>query len=92
MPRVRKLKIVSEETPVDDVRAVRERLNREAGGDIHMLIQQSRAATGKLGSGLGLKIATVSPRAVRLRPAHGTNRLNSMGGRKRSPHSAAPKP
>ena len=31
-----------EETPVDDVRRVRERLSREAGGDVHRLAEESR--------------------------------------------------
>jgi len=32
----------SEPTPVDDVRRVRERLDREAQGDIHVLAEQYR--------------------------------------------------
>ena len=34
----------SEETPVDDVRKVRERLTREAGGNIQELIRRSNEA------------------------------------------------
>ena len=34
----------SEETPVDDVRRVRERLSREAGGDVQALVRRSNEA------------------------------------------------
>lgn len=43
------------ETPVDDVRRVRERLDREAGGDVHELARQSREAARQLRERLGLK-------------------------------------
>jgi hypothetical protein len=55
MPPIKTRKVALEGTPVDDVRVVRERLNREAGGDIHLLIQQSRAATKKFRSRLKIK-------------------------------------
>ncbi len=55
MPQIKTRNVVLEETPVDDVRVVRERLNREAGGDIHLLIQQSRAATEKFRARLKIK-------------------------------------
>jgi hypothetical protein len=44
-----------EETPVDDVRRVRERLDREAGGDIHVLIEQSNKAFEEYRRKLGLR-------------------------------------
>ena len=47
-----------EETPVDDVRRVRERLDREAGGDVHRLAEQSRRVTERLRRKLGLKPTT----------------------------------
>jgi hypothetical protein len=43
-----------EETPVDDVRRVRERFDREAGGDIHRHIEQTRQATERILAELGL--------------------------------------
>lgn len=36
-----------EETPVDDVRRIRERLSREAGGDVHRLMEGSSEATDR---------------------------------------------
>jgi hypothetical protein len=42
-------------TPVDDVRRVRERLAREAGGDIERLAANAERATRKLSKKLGLK-------------------------------------
>ena len=52
----------SEPTPVDDVRGVRERLDREAQSDIHALAEQSRAAVARYLGPLNLKL--VAP------PAH----------------------
>jgi hypothetical protein len=49
--------ISNDETPVDDVRRVRERLDREAGGDIHTLAERSRAAVEKFRTRLNLKIS-----------------------------------
>ena len=43
-------------TPVDDVRRVRERLDREAGGDIGKLIEQSNRAAAPYIKKLGLKM------------------------------------
>jgi hypothetical protein len=48
VPRLR------EETPVDDVRRIRERFDREAGGDIHRHIEQTRQATERILAELGL--------------------------------------
>jgi hypothetical protein len=46
-----------EETPVDEVRRVRERLHRETGGDIHKLAERSQAAVEKFKDKLRLKPA-----------------------------------
>ena len=51
-----------EETPVDDVRRVRERLSREAGGDVRRLADQSRRAAKKYRRKLGLKSAAPATR------------------------------
>ena len=48
-----------EETPVDDVRKIRERFDREAGGDIHKLAEQSRRAFEKYRDKLHLKLVTL---------------------------------
>jgi hypothetical protein len=45
----------AEETPVDDVRKVRERLDREADGDIHALAQAARRTSDELRAKLGLR-------------------------------------
>jgi hypothetical protein len=45
-----------EPTPVDDVRRVRERLSREAGGDIAKLAEQAERVTEQLSKRLGLKV------------------------------------
>jgi len=42
-------------TPVDDVRRVRERLTREAGGDIAKLAEQANRVAEQLRKKLGLK-------------------------------------
>lgn len=46
----------SEPTPVDDVRRVRERLSREAGGDIHKLVEESNRFFEIYREKLGLKL------------------------------------
>jgi hypothetical protein len=46
-----------EETPVDDVRRVRRRLSREAGGNLHQLVEASRRAAEQFQDQLGLKPA-----------------------------------
>jgi len=54
----------AEPTPVDDVRRVRERLDRDAAGNIHTLGERSRAAVEKYRKSLGLKVvATPAPRS-----------------------------
>lgn len=44
-----------EETAVDDVRRVRERLSREAGGDVRKLAEASTRLVEELREQLGLK-------------------------------------
>ena len=51
-----------EETAVDDVRRVRERLSREAGGDMHKLVEEARRIAEQYRQRLGLK--TVKPPAA----------------------------
>jgi hypothetical protein len=46
-----------EETAVDDVRRVRERLSAETGNDVNQLADRARQATEKLRDKLGLKPA-----------------------------------
>lgn len=55
-----------EPTPVDDVRRVRERIDREAQGDIHILAEQCRETVERYRETLKLK--PVAP------PAHETPR------------------
>jgi hypothetical protein len=57
-PRITK----REPTPVDDVRRVRERLSREAGGDIRRLIEDSNRVAQEYRRKLGLKMVKPSPR------------------------------
>ena len=45
----------TEETPVDDVRRVREKLSRETGNDVNRLADHARQAVEKLRDTLGLK-------------------------------------
>jgi hypothetical protein len=49
------------ETPVDEVRRVRERRHREAGGDIRKLIEQSRETVRRYKHQLKLKIVSPPP-------------------------------
>ena len=76
MPRIKKVSTVPERTPVDDVRSVRERLYREAGGDIHLLIQQSREAAEKFRDKLGLKMASTATGPGRFRRSRSGKRVN----------------
>jgi hypothetical protein len=46
----------TEPTPVDDVRRVRERLDREAQGNIHALAEQSQASVERYRGLLNLKL------------------------------------
>jgi hypothetical protein len=45
----------TEETPVDDVRRVREKLSRETGNDVNRLADRARQVAEKLRDKLGLK-------------------------------------
>jgi len=54
-----------EETPVDEVRRVRERLDRESRGDIHKLAELSRAAVEKFREKLKLKSIPPPPSDTR---------------------------
>jgi len=48
-----------EPTPVDDVRRVRERLTREAGGDIAKLAEQANRVAKKLRKKLALRSSSL---------------------------------
>ena len=48
----------AEETPVDDVRRVRERLSEETGNDVNRLADRARETAEKLREQLGLKPPT----------------------------------
>ena len=56
-----------EKTPVDDVRVVRERLSREAGGDIRKLVENSRRFAKEYAAKLGLKIVGADSHSPRRR-------------------------
>lgn len=49
------------ETPVDEVRRVREHRDRKAGGDIHKLVEQSRRTVEKFRKQLKLKVVAPPP-------------------------------
>ncbi len=84
MPRIKKMTAVAQRTPVDDVRIVRERLSREAGGDIHLLIQRSREAAEKFRGKLGLKTILSERRPVRSPPSRRGKHVNPSPVRSRS--------
>jgi hypothetical protein len=50
-------KFVHETTPVDDIRQVRDQLNRNFDGDVRRLAKHAREVTEKLRVQLGLKPA-----------------------------------
>lgn len=54
-----------EETPVDDVRRIRESLDREAGGDVVRLLEQSHEFFEKHWKSLGLKRSSSQIRQTR---------------------------
>jgi len=56
---------IAEPTPVDDVRRVRERFDREAGGNMHALAEQSRAAVERYRAELNLKVVAAPAREPR---------------------------
>lgn len=51
----------TEPTPVDDVRRVRERIDREVQGNIHELVKRSHSAAERYRDALGLKVITPPP-------------------------------
>jgi hypothetical protein len=56
----------SEKTAVDDVRRIRERFSREAGGNVRKLAEQSRLTLEQLGCELGLKMKKLDNRRRRI--------------------------
>ena len=56
-----------EHTPVDDVRRIRERLSREAGGDIRTLAAQSQAFFEKHQHEVNLRVVAAPPTVSALR-------------------------
>lgn len=64
-----------EQTPVDDVRLVRNRISRESGGDIHRQIKESRRVAESYRDTLGLK-TTPAPR-VRGKRRHRSGKSKS---------------
>jgi hypothetical protein len=54
-----------EETPVDDVRCIRERLDREADGNIHKLMEQAKIVANQYSAKLGLKVVQPPSRETR---------------------------
>ena len=57
--------IVPEVTPVDDVRRIRARLLREAGGDVFRLMQRAESVARRLQKRLGLVYAPLPDREIR---------------------------
>jgi len=60
-----------EETAVDDVRRIREQLDRESGGDIRKHVQQTNRVVEALREKLGLKIVQPPDRQQRRDDANG---------------------
>ena len=54
-------KFAPEPPPVDDIRRVRESLNRSYGGDVRRLAAHAREVAEKYRAQLGLKLADVEP-------------------------------
>jgi hypothetical protein len=59
------------QTPVDEVRRVRERRHREAQGDIHKLVGQSRKAVERFRTRLKLKVVAPPTEAKRRKVSGG---------------------
>lgn len=55
----------SEETAVDDVRKVREQIERESGGDLRKHVEQTNQLVEELREKLGLRIVDSPPREKR---------------------------
>jgi pyruvate/2-oxoglutarate/acetoin dehydrogenase E1 component len=60
MSRIKNQTTKSERTPVDDVRRVRERLSRRAGGNVHVIVTHSQKTAEKFCGKLGLKVVPPS--------------------------------
>ena len=52
-------KFAQEPTPVDDIRRVRDLLNKTFGGDVRRLAEHAKEVTEKLRTQLGLKPADI---------------------------------
>jgi hypothetical protein len=63
--------VYREITAVDDVRRVRERLEREFGGDMRRHIANTNAAFEQLRSRLGLKLVPVQATPPSSKASHG---------------------
>ncbi len=57
MSTVKSVRRQADETPVDDVRKVREMLSRESGNDVNRLADRARDAAALLRQELGLRPA-----------------------------------
>jgi len=57
MSSVKPVPQTTEETPVDDVRRVREKLSEETGNDVNRLADRAQQAAEKLREKLGLRPA-----------------------------------
>lgn len=60
-----------EPTAVDDVRKVRDRLDRDSGGDLRKHIADTNAAFEKLRNKLGLTLVDAPPAPPRSKSANG---------------------
>jgi hypothetical protein len=57
--------IKREETPVDDVRRIRERFTKEAGGDIAKLVEEANEVSEEYIAKLGLRVVAPPGRPAR---------------------------
>ena len=55
----------NEETAVDDVRRIREQIDRESGGDLRKPVEETNRIAEQYRDQLGLKIVQPPPRQVR---------------------------
>lgn len=55
----------NEQTAVDDVRRIREQIDREAGGDIRKHVEQTNAIVEQYRQELGLRLVEPPSRTVR---------------------------
>ncbi len=49
------------DTPVEDVRRIREKRHREAGGDVYVLAERTRRETEEIIKKLGLRVVKAPP-------------------------------